>query len=79
MDGGLLPLVFFLFFSSGLGGLTVSRGAILNEYYVSDAFGKLLGIIMGVSSIGGIFGPIFVGMVFDTMKLYSYVWIFLHY
>ena len=39
---------FVLFFSPGLGGSMVLRGAILREYFGRNSFGKMLGIINGV-------------------------------
>ena len=55
----------------------VLRGAILREYFGTASFGKMLGIIMGSASIGGIIGPTFAGWVFDTMADYRFVWLVL--
>ncbi len=52
----------------------VLRGAIVREYFGRHAFGKMIGIIMGSASIGGIIGPTFAGWIFDTLGSYHFVW-----
>jgi MFS family permease len=69
----ILPFLFF--FSTGLGGGMVVRGSMLKESFGNDSFGRLLGILMGLASIGGIIGPTFVGWIFDTFKSYHLAWI----
>ena len=67
--------IFLLLFSTGYGGGIVLRGAILREYFGRDSFGRLIGIILGVASIGGIIGPTLTGWVFDTFGNYHVVWL----
>ena len=67
--------LFLLLFSPGFGGLTVLRGSILRDYYGKKSFGKMIGILMGSASIGGIIGPTLTGWVFDTMKSYYSIWL----
>jgi MFS family permease len=84
MAGGLLAfsfvhipgmlLVFLLLFSPGFGGSMVLRGAILRDYFGTQAFGKLIGIVMGAGSVGGIIGPTVAGWIFDTLGSYRPVW-----
>jgi MFS family permease len=84
MGSGLLAFcyvqvswVIFLFlflFPPGFGGSMVLRGAILRQYFGTASFGKLLGIIMGSASIGGIIGPTLAGWVFDTTADYRIMW-----
>ena len=52
----------------------VLRGAILREYFGRSLFGRMLGVIMGSASVGGIMGPTLAGFVFDTTGNYQYVW-----
>lgn len=52
---------FLILFSLGHGGSMVVRSAIVREYFGRDSFGKILGIIMGSASIGGIIGPTLAG------------------
>ena len=43
---------------------------ILSEYFGREYFGKLLGIMIGAASIGGIIGPTFAGWIFDTGRMH---------
>jgi MFS transporter, OFA family, oxalate/formate antiporter len=70
---GLL-LLFLLLFAPGFGGSMVLRGAILQEYFGTAYFGKMIGIVMGSASIGGIVGPTLAGWAFDTLGSYTLVW-----
>ncbi len=67
-------LLFLLLFAPGFGGSMVLRGAILQEYFGTASFGKMIGIVMGSASIGGIVGPTLAGWVFDTTGSYTSVW-----
>jgi len=67
--------LFLLLFSPGFGGGAVLRGAILREYFGRDYFGKMIGILMGFASIGGIIGPTLAGCVFDTLGSYDFIWL----
>jgi len=69
-------ILFLILFPSGYGGTMVLRGAIIREYYGRDSFGKLIGIVMGSASFGGILGPTLAGWVFDTTTRYDGVWLF---
>lgn len=68
-------ILFLLFFSMALGGGVTLRGAMLSEYFGRASFGKVLGTIMGVCAIGGIVGPVFAGLTFDTMGSYQLIWL----
>lgn len=67
-------VLFVLLFSPGFGGGMVLRGSILQEYFGMQFFGKMLGLLLGLSSIGGIVGPTLAGWVFDTLGSYQLVW-----
>ncbi|MBA7624214.1 L-lactate transporter [subsurface metagenome] len=67
--------VFLLLFSPGYGGAMVLRAAILREYFGRDSFGKIIGVTMGCSAIGGIIGPTLAGWVFDTLGSYHLIWL----
>ncbi|RJR36486.1 MAG: MFS transporter [Desulfobacteraceae bacterium] len=87
MSGGLLAfcfvenagmlLLFVLLFSPGFGGSMVLRGAILRDYFGRESFGKLLGVIMGAGSVGGIIGPTLAGWSFDDLGSYKPMWVIL--
>jgi len=68
---------FLLLFPLGHGGSMVLRGSILREYFGRDSFGKMIGVIMGSASIGGIIGPTLAGWVFDTLGSYHPIWLVL--
>lgn len=70
-----LFIPFLLLFAPGLGGSMVLRSAFLREYFGRDSFGKLIGLLMGAGSIGGVLGPLIAGWTFDTWGSYSYVWL----
>jgi MFS family permease len=53
----------------------VLRGSILREYFGRDSLGKMLGMVMGSASIGGIIGPTLAGWVFDSLGSYHLIWI----
>lgn len=84
MAGGLLVFsfaasiarvaLFLLLFSPGFGGSMVLRGAILREYFGKASFGKMLGIVLGAASVGGIVGPTLAGYAFDLLGDYVPVW-----
>jgi OFA family oxalate/formate antiporter-like MFS transporter len=65
---------FLLLFPLGHGGSMVLRGSILREYFGRNSFGKMLGIIMGSASIGGIVGPTLAGWSYDTWGSYQLIW-----
>lgn len=67
--------LFLLLFAPGYGGGMVIRGAILREYFGRDSFGKMIGIVMGFGSIGGIIGPTLAGWAFDTLGSYNIIWL----
>ena len=68
-------LLFLLFFPPSFGGMMVLRGATLREYFGKDSFGKMIGIVMGSASVGGIIGPTMAGWVFDSLGSYYFIWL----
>jgi sugar phosphate permease len=68
-------ILFLVLFPAGFGGAITLRGVLLREYFGLKVFGRLLGIVMGFSAIGGMIGPTLAGFVFDTMSSYYYTWI----
>jgi MFS family permease len=67
-------LPFLVLFPLGHGGSMVVRGAILREYFGRNAFGKMIGMVMGSASIGGIIGPTLAGWFYDTWGNYRLSW-----
>jgi len=68
-------LAFLFLFCPGCWGSMVLLRTIQREYFGRHSFGKILGIIMGAASIGGIIGPTIAGWVFDTLKSYHFIWL----
>jgi len=66
---------FLILLPLGHGGSAVQRGSILREYFGRDSFGKMIGIIMGSASVGGIVGPTLAGWAFDTVGSYRPIWL----
>jgi MFS family permease len=65
---------FMILYALGHGGSMVVRSAIVREYFGRESFGKILGIIMGSASIGGIIGPTLAGWSYDTWGSYRPIW-----
>jgi MFS family permease len=72
---GWFILIFLLLFSPGCWGSMILTRTIQREYFGRDSFAKILGIIMGFASIGGIIGPTLAGWVFDTLRSYHLIWL----
>lgn len=70
-------ILFLVLFPVGYGGSITLRGAMLQSYFGREAFSRLIGLVMGAASIGGIIGPTLAGYVFDTTGSYTATWIFL--
>ncbi len=64
----------FLFATGWGGGVIVTR-TMQKEYFGMHSFGKMLGIIMGLGSLGGVIGPTLAGWVFDSTRSYHLVWL----
>ena len=69
----IIPLL--ILYAPGFGGGTTMRGAIIRDSFGLAAMGRLLGIIMGLSAISGLVGPMLSGWVYDTYGTYHYVWL----
>jgi len=67
---------FLLLFPPAFGGTVSLRGAIVSEYFGMASFGRLFGIIIGMSAIGGVIGPAAAGWTFDNLGGYQPVWLF---
>jgi len=76
-DQGWGLIIFLLFFPIGFGGAIVVRGVMIQSYFGREAFGRLIGLLMGASAVGGIVGPTLAGYLFDTMGSYTFTWIIL--
>lgn len=67
--------LFLIMFSPAYGGGVTLRGAIVREYFGKASFGMILGLMMGISFIGGVIGPSVAGWTFDTLGSYRMIWL----
>lgn len=70
---GIYPLMipFLLFYGLGYGGMMPNRAAILRDYFGDRSFGTMLGIVVGLSVVVGLVGPVMAGRLYDTRGSYS--------
>jgi MFS family permease len=66
---------FLVLFPPSYGGMIVLRGALVRDYFGRESFGKMIGMVMGSSSVGAILGPTVAGWIFDTLGSYLFIWI----
>ncbi|MFC2001174.1 MFS transporter [Chloroflexota bacterium] len=66
---------FVILFGISIGGQAVLRIAFLRDYYGTTYIGSITGLCYGLLNIGGIFGPLLAGWLFDTTSSYSLAWI----
>ena len=52
----------------------VLRGAIVRDYFGRAFFGRLLGIIIGITAVGGVIGPSITGWSYDKLGAYHPAW-----
>jgi MFS family permease len=71
-----LMFPFLLVFSPAFGGAVSLRGAIIQEYFGRAFFGRMLGITLGMTAIGGVIGPSVAGWTFDHLGRYQPIWLF---
>jgi MFS family permease len=71
----VLIFPFALFFGIGWGGITTIRAALLREYFGRSKFGSILGLTMGMVTVGTVVGPLFAGWVFDNQNSYHTAWL----
>jgi hypothetical protein len=71
---GWMVFPFLLLFAPGFGGSMTLRGAMLRDYFGRAAFGKSIGTLMGIASLGGVVGPVVAGAAFDTLGSYQPIW-----
>jgi MFS family permease len=67
-------LLFLILFPVGMGATVVLRGAFLRDYFGRQAFGRLLGLVLGGAAVGNMIGPTLTGLIFDRMGSYDFAW-----
>jgi MFS family permease len=66
---------FLLAYAPSYGGCIVLRAAVVGEYYGRENFGTIFGILVGISTFGGIGGPIIAGFAYDFYGNYRLVFV----
>jgi MFS family permease len=62
---------FVLLYSTAYGGTTVVKAIIMGDYYGRKNYGTIFGVIQGISTLGGIAGPLIAGLVYDIKGSYQ--------
>ncbi|UCG63846.1 MAG: MFS transporter, partial [Deltaproteobacteria bacterium] len=65
---------FLIIFPLSWGGMALN-GAIVREYFGTASFGKILGAMGGIGTIGVIIGPSVAGWTYDTLGSYHLIWL----
>ena len=74
-NGGMLIIgIFLLFFGIGFGGTNTMRAVMPRTYFGVKGYGTILGLIMGVGTIGSTIGAPLAGYIYDTMGTYQPAW-----
>ncbi|MFH1650505.1 MAG: MFS transporter [Chloroflexota bacterium] len=66
---------FMFLFGLGWGGIFTMRAGLIAEYFGRANFGTVLGIMLGMSSVGSFLGPVLAGWAFDAWGSYGYFWL----
>ena len=70
-----LTIPFLLLFGLGHGGCCVLRPALTREFFGQKHYGTIFGMVIGISCIGNIIGPLATGIVYDIWGNYNHIWL----
>ena len=70
-----LTIPFLLLFGLGHGGCCVLRPALTREFFGKKHYGTIFGMVIGLSCIGNIIGPLATGIVYDIWGNYHHIWL----
>jgi MFS family permease len=73
-NGSWTLVVFLMLFAPGFGGAMTMRASLIREYFGTLAYGKIMGLSMGIGSTAAIIGPTLAGWTFDTTGSYRPLW-----
>jgi len=65
---------FIVIYGLGYGVIPAQQGAVIRDYYGSEAFGTIFGTIGLLTMVGGVIGPPLAGWTFDSTGEYSPLW-----
>ena len=66
---------FLIIFGIGFGGNVTMRTVLLNRYFGRESFGSILGIAIGLMTVGSIIGAPLAGWMFDHWHSYRIAWL----
>ncbi|MFC2032422.1 MFS transporter [Chloroflexota bacterium] len=70
----MLLIPFLILFGTGYGGNNTTRVSLMRAYIGQGNFGTIMGLLMGLGSIGNIVGAPLAGWVFDSWGNYQPIW-----
>ncbi len=73
--GVWLAIPFSLLLGLGHGGCCVLRPALTREFFGKKHYGTIFGMVIGISCIGNIIGPLVTGIVYDVWADYHHIWL----
>jgi len=69
----LIP--FLLLFSTGYGGIMGLRPSLVRGFCNPKRFGSIFGLLLSISMLGAVAGPVIAGWAFDNWQSYQGVWL----
>ncbi|MFC1951149.1 MFS transporter [Chloroflexota bacterium] len=69
-----LLIPFVIIFSTGHGGNNALRSPMVSAFFGRGNFGTVLGLMMGICSIGGVLGPPLAARIWDVTGSYNPAW-----
>ena len=66
---------FVILYSIAYGGTAVVKAIIIGDYYGRKNYGTIYGVIQGLSTFGGIAGPLIAGLAYDINGNYHLAFI----
>ena len=70
-----LTIPFLLLIGLGHGGCCVLRPALTREFFGKKHYGMIFGMLIGISCIGNVIGPLVTGIVYDVWGNYHHIWL----
>jgi MFS family permease len=68
-------ILFFLAYAPGYGGNISLRATMVADYYGRANFGTIYGVLVGLSMVGGVGGPIVAGYAYDLYQNFRLIFI----
>ena len=75
MDRVWIIIPFLLTYAPGFGATMPLRPALQADYFGTDNYGTIMGLMMLVSMVGGLASPIVAGWIFDVTGSYNLAWL----